>query len=172
MFELIDHKVKISPEMLNIPEYKDIWDRDKVKGKHKAFSELSYVFYVTDYKSPYKNYPEEERLQKVAADFCFKSLGENWKPDNKVKLAIMKYKELQTTPSLRYLDSVQNLLEKITNYFNGIQIDDDSLKTAVDSSDKANKIILALPKIREAVEKEISENSKIRGGGQVGMFED
>ena len=172
MFELIDYKVKISPAMLNVPEYKAIWERDKVKGKHKSFAELSYVYYVSDYKSAYINYPEEDRLEVVARDHCYRILGDKWSPDNKVKEAILKYRELQTTPSLRYLQSVEQQLDKIVRFFNGVQIDEDTIKTIVDSTDKANKIILSLPKIREAVKKEMSENSKIRGGGNIGMFED
>jgi hypothetical protein len=172
MFEVVDYVVQISPSALNIPEFKELWKRDKTKKKDKAHAELSYVYYIADYKSEYRNHPFDERREKIKLDFCDKALGEDWEPDAKVNAAIEKYEQMQITPSLRFLTSVQNQLDKITDFMNGTTIDDESIKVIVDSIDKANKIILALPKLKEAVKKEVSEAEKIRGGGEVGLYED
>jgi hypothetical protein len=172
MFDIIDNNIVISPAMLNVPEFKALWKRDKNRAKHNAYAELSFIYYVTDFKSPYRNYPAAERLEKVIREFCASRLGEDWKPDAKVHEARMKYEELQVTPSLRYLESVEGQIGKVTNFLNGTQVDEETIKTIVDSIDKFNKIVLGLPKLKDSVEKEISENTKIRGGGNVSMFED
>lgn len=171
MFDILDGEITVSTEILNIPEFKSLWKRDKDRNKRLAFAELSYVYYMIDFKSPYRNYPIDERRNKIIEDFISKKYDE-WKPDTEVNLAIKKYEELHTTPSLRYLESVEGQLDKITNFLNGTTIDEEVIRTVVDSIDKANKIILGLPKLKEAVQKEVSEKSKIRGGGEISMFED
>jgi hypothetical protein len=172
MFEVIDYVVKINPSSLNIPEFKEIWKRDKSRSKNTAYAELSYVYYVCDYKSEYRNYPYEDRIDKVFEDHCRNQIGEDWKPDAKVKAAMEKYEQMQVTPSLRFLSSVEKQLDGISNFLNGTIADEETIKTIVDSIDKANKIILQLPKLKEAVKKEVSESTKIRGGGEIGMYED
>jgi hypothetical protein len=172
MFDIIDETVAISPPMLNVPEFKALWRRDKNRNKKEAYSELCYIYYITDFKSPYRTYPKKEREQRVLTEFCYNVLGEDWKPDEKVIAAKKKYEELQVTPSLRYLESVEGVIAKITQFLDKTNIDEDTLKTIVDSIEKANKITLGLPKLKEAIEKEISENTKIRGGGDTGLFEE
>jgi hypothetical protein len=172
MFDLIDNVVSISPAMLNVPEFKALWKRDRNRNKKVAHAELSYIYYITDFKSPYRTYPKVQRKSKVINEYCHKAAGEDWEPDDKVEIALRKYEELQVTPSLRYLDSVEGIIHKITKFLDETTVDEDTLKTIVDSIDKANKIALGLPKLKDAVEKEISENSKIRGGGETSLFED
>jgi hypothetical protein len=171
MFDIIDGEIDVSPAILNIPEFKVLWKRDKDRYKKLAFAELSYIYYMVDFKSPYRTYSKDERHERIVNDFISKRFDE-WSPDKEVKLAILKYEELHTTPSLRYLEAVEGQLDKITNFLNGTTIDEDVIRTVVDSVDKANKIILGLPKLKEAVQKEIAEKSKIRGGGELSMFED
>jgi hypothetical protein len=173
MFEVVDYVVQVSPSSLNIPEFKAIWRRDKNRRKKNAHSELSYVYYMCDYKSEYRNYPEDERAQKVFQDHCLKQLGEKWTPDGNIIEAMNKYIELQVTPSMSYLNSVEGIIHKVKSFLNGVDnIDEDTMKTILDSIDKANKIVLSLPKIKESVEKEVSEKDKIRGGGEIGIYED
>lgn len=172
MFDLIEHKIVISPSALNIPEFKDLWRRDKKRSKVDAFSELSYVYYMVDFKSEYRNYPESKREDKIKEAFCKATLGEKWKPDQKVINAIRKYSEMQQTASLRYLIAVEGQLDEITNFLNtGEPISDDNIKDRVAAMDKANKILLDLPKLKESVKKDISQTSKIRGGGDIGLYE-
>ena len=36
LFDLKNRQVTFAPQALMIPEFKDLWDRDKSKGKEKA----------------------------------------------------------------------------------------------------------------------------------------
>ena len=172
MFDILEGDIIIAPALLNITEFKVLYKRDKDRKKRVAFAELSYIYYLIDFKSPYRSYPAEERKDRIAIEYCDKALGDKWKADDKVKDAIRKYEELHVTPSLRYLESVEGQIGKVTNFLNGTLIDEETIKTIVDSIDKFNKIVLGLPKLKEAVQKEVSENSKIRGGGSTNLFED
>jgi hypothetical protein len=177
MFDLVDFKIEIAASALNIPEFKAIWKRDKKRAKTDAYAELCYVFFMCDYKSEYRNYPEKEREQKIIEDFCAAKLTDKWKPDAKVKAAMARYTEMQETPSLRYLKSQEDMIEKITSYMNRVESedfdDDDKLLTiVVNNSEKCNKIVAALPKLKESIQKEVAETSSIRGGGEKGYMED
>lgn len=177
MFDLIDNQITISPSALNIPEFKKIWDRDKKKNKLDAHSELCYIYYMCDYKSEYRNYPESQREKKIKADFITNRMGEDWEPDQDIIKAIIKYKELQETPSLRFLKSQQRLIDVITDYMNSIESvdfkdDEKLLATLTQSQERCNKIISSLPKLKESVSKEVSETAHLRGGGQIGYMEE
>lgn len=172
MFELIDYVVKINPSSLNIPEFKEIWKRDKKRNKADAHAELSYVYYMSDFQSEYRNYPYDEREDKVKEDFCKKALGEDWKPDMKVLYAIEKYEKMQITPSLRFLGFVETEIDKMRDFLNSLEMSEDNIKLKIDSMDKITKYITQLPKLKESVKKEVSESTKIRGGGDVGLYED
>ena len=67
LFDLKARIVVVSPEALLIPEFKDLWDRDKSKDKLKAHRELSYVYFISDYKSPYRSSLTEDKLHGVVA---------------------------------------------------------------------------------------------------------
>ena len=49
------NKLLLLPEVINIPEFKDVYDRDESKSKYKAYSEFCYIYYVHSYASPYSN---------------------------------------------------------------------------------------------------------------------
>ena len=169
----IEHnRVAVSPEALTIKAFKDIWERDNSRNKDVAVAELSFVFYTTDYKSVYLAYDADAREQKVIADVIFKK---NWKPDTLVKEAQKKYAELQQTPSMALLKDAEIALDKIRYYFRNIDIvqdvDGSLTKTLIANIEKLGGVIKGLNMLRELVDKEITENKRLRGAGTLGMRE-
>ena len=169
----IEHnRVAVSPEALTIKGFKDIWERDNSRNKDVAVAELSFVFYTTDYKSVYLAYDADAREQKVIADVIFKK---NWKPDTLVKEAQKKYAELQQTPSMALLKDAEIALDKIRYYFRNIDIvqdvDGSLTKTLIANIEKLGGVIKGLNMLRELVDKEITENKRLRGSGTLGMRE-
>src|SRR5690606_23842256 len=66
MFDLINGKVQIDPDLMSYPQFKRIWDRDLNEDKHEAFAYFSYMFHYYNPKSPiHKGYPESVRREKV-----------------------------------------------------------------------------------------------------------
>ena len=70
LFDIDKGRVQINPTALWIPEFKKIWNRDKTVEKVKASNEISYIVFMHDFMSPYRDYSEVDREQKVLAD-CF-----------------------------------------------------------------------------------------------------
>jgi hypothetical protein len=160
--------------MLLIPEFKKIWDRDAGKGKTRANSELAYVYFVGDYKSEYNIYGIEKRLY-VAREVMKDEL---YVPDDLVNAAIDKYIKLQETSSMRYLRSVRETTDSLMQYYDKLRFHsgtDDAQTYDPSSVTKALKDVESIIEKLEKWEKKVygeEEQMSIRGGGQVGLFED
>ncbi len=113
IFKVEDHVLELDRDELRlIPEFKEILVRDKVKKgsttftieKALAYKEFKYIYFMCDYKSPYVNYPDIERSRASIKD---SDLEPRYVPDDDVIRAMIKYKELQETPSIKILNSLQ-----------------------------------------------------------------
>lgn len=171
MFELKGSKVTVKPEILLIPEFKMIWDRDKSAGKDMAINEFSFIYFVSDYKSVYRNhYNNDELLEKVKNDVVRDA---KWKIDRYVVAAITKYKELQETKSMKALNTAEKALEKIQIYIDNMEftVEVDPLKAMKfvnDFTKDLSKVITSIQQTRELVEKEIVQKKhQTRGAGEL-----
>ncbi len=165
LFNLQNNIVQIDPDSLSIPQMKAIWDRDKNKNKETAYQELSYVYFLSDYKSPYNVYPEEVRADEIQKDFIRNT---KWKPDELVVLAVKKYKELQETPAIKLLNAARGAVVKVTKYLLVKDMDDRNYSKELE---KVGKIIDSLDRLEDKVKKDIKINEKIRGGGEIASRE-
>lgn len=145
MFKLDkNNRIIVDPDLLPIPEFNTIWEADKSKTKEKAIRELQFVYYIADFKSPYrKSYRDEEIYTIVKRDFIGDS---NWKIPDRVEKAINKYKELQETKILKFLYKAENALEQIETYFDTFDINN------LDSENQADAINKLLRNLREVDE--------------------
>jgi len=176
LFEVINNQPQITTEILLVPEFKKIWDKDKSKDKSKAFKELSYIYFSTDYKSLYLAYDPEVREERLLLDF----IGDiKWKPDADIKTAIEKYKDLQKTPSIGFLEDAMMAVDATRKYFRGVdytQLDDSGrpiykIKEVTDALKNCEGIINTLDKLRDKVAKEQQLGTRARGGGTGGLLE-
>lgn len=177
LFQLKNHELFISPEALAIDAFSAIWKRDKSKDKNKAYKELAFVFYMEDYRTVYNQYIGKEREEIIKTDL---KLPKEWEPDEKVKLALDKYRELNTTMSMELLEDALFGVNKLREYFKGV----DFLEVTKDgrmAHDPAKfkgvlkdlpEIVKSLKKLREEIRQELDEDAGVRGQVQKGMFED
>lgn len=170
MFDLSKNQIVVRPEVLNIPEFKAIWKRDKDRFKKNAFKKFEYIYYLADYKSPYANYPESERLKRIKEDF---DIGEKELEDAYVTAALEKYRELQFTPTRDLLSAAEEAARALAGDLRKIarSVDPDKAEYIVKTLEKIGKIMTSLDTLKRKVDQETSEIG-IRGGGEVGMFED
>ncbi len=176
LFELNHQTPSITTEALLIPEFKKLWDRDKSKDKSKAFNELSYIYFATDYKSLYLTYDDDYRLEKLGQDFM---KDPKFKPDKDMISAMDKYKELQKTPSMSFLEDARNAVSSIRKYFRGIDWTERDqsgkatykIKEVTSALKDCEGILTTLDKLTEKVAKEQSLNGRARGGSTGGLLE-
>lgn len=179
IFKFVNNKLVISPEDILIPEVNKIWERDKSKDKEVAKQELTYIYLISDWNSIYRNYPESHKDTIIKKDFI---KIPNWNPDQYVKDAIKRLEEHQnqSSSSMRLLKSTKNAVEKLSEYFNGIDFNERDEKgqpvykvnEVTRAMESSGKVLQALETLTEKVEKERSmSNSKIIGGGSISKYE-
>ncbi len=170
IFRLINNKIEISPEILLIKEFKDIWDNDKDKGKVNAYNEFKYVYLTSDANSAYYNFPDDKRKSFVSLE-CFGK--DKWKEPKEVTTAIDKYKELTETSLQRLLKSVQNKIDDAADFLNRTKYTAETQRSINDTVKNLAGFVDQEEKLKGAIEKEKgSSGKKRRGGRDTNLFED
>lgn len=185
LFREESFKVVVDTELKLIPEFKALLTRDRTKDKKEALKEFSYIYFIHDHKSPYYIYPEDERRLRVSTDT---GLGKDYKPDEKVQAAVAKYLELSKTPTLKSLTSIREglltssrLIDSLRERIDAALADPDledidpvvrSVTRMLEISEKLPKAIENITTLEEKVRKEESNDTRIKGGGKKGLFED
>ncbi len=177
LFDIQAGKITISEESLAIPPFKVLWDRDKTKTKDRATREISFVAFLCDYKSPYfEAYPEDQRLKVLKGDF----LGdEDYELDELLENAIERYKEFRETTNTRLLRAGKFAADQLTDWFFGVNLNKKDREgrfeyTASDVSRNLKEIggiVKSLDMLERQVQKEQLEQSRARGGSEIGDYE-
>ena len=180
--------VRVSPELRTIKEFRDLIAEDKDREKRNATKWFAYIYHMLDFKSPYQTYADKERkvrvLEAVDLDPAFKMTA-------RMKAAYNKYQDLQATPATRTLKTTREALlasergiramnRKIDEMLAMSDEDDlaDGVTEAVkliekliDISSKLPAVVKTVSDLEESVKKEQSADTRLRGGGELGMFE-
>lgn len=175
-----------TPEALLIPEFRALWTRDGKRHKTVAVEDLAYVYFMMDWQSPYHAYPPEERGAQIKKAVIL--TRPRWREDEEVKAAMVKYDELQMTPTLRFLRAIVHALEEMIQYFENVNFDpnkkiDDGkggekkapvsdIKKVMESIAKAAGTLNTIKELTDRVKAEQDAVEKIRGGGSAGKYED
>jgi len=173
MFILKGSEVIIEPKMLFIPEFSEIWKRDKSTKKSFAKKEFAYIYFMADYQSEYNSYGLEKE-QYIRTDI----IGDKkYKPDKVVLAAIGKYEKMQETYSMRYLRAARKTIDSLIKYYEDLQYkpSDDAQGYDPTIVIKAMKEIEIIVEKIEKWERKVQteeDHMEIRGGGMIGVFED
>jgi hypothetical protein len=171
LIQLQHNKPIPEPECLTIKAFAKIYDRDRTKGKEVAIQELAYIYFMADYTSIYHAYEPELRDEKIIEDTI--SI-EGWKPDDDIKEAILKYKELQETPTMGLLRDAKTAIDKIRSYLRNVDIRLDKTgkisQTLISNIKSLGDLVKGLNTLEDQVKKELSD-VRIRGGIEAGERE-
>jgi len=176
LFDLKNGNIILNPDSLVLPGFREIWKKDKTKGKDKATREISYVYFMCDYNSPYSVYPIHKRRDVICKDFMQDA---KWKETPEVSEAISRYKDFQETHTMRLMRAAKGAADKLAGYFEAIdflKVDDNGkpVYTAKDVAynlEKVGHIVDSLDKLEVRIKKEVKSESRVRGGGDIGMYE-
>lgn len=169
LFTVENHQIIVEPEILIIPEFNKLYKRDRSKNKTSCMAEFAYIFHTCDWSSPYRNYTDTaERKQKVAASFI---KDDKWKEDAEIKAAIDKYEELSKTPLMGLLEDSYHLVDVLRKYFRSANAATVDSSRAMDNLQKLSKVVESMKALEQAVAKEKSESSKVRGNKNIAYDE-
>lgn len=178
LFEIDNqNNIIIAPELRIIPSFWNIIKRDRSVNHHIAMKELAFVYYYCDYKSDCILFEDPFKTDECK---ILANLPNEWRIDKDIKDCIETYMKYQESDAVRLLKAARVGVKKLGEFFETVDLTDINDKGAVihKPSDIANNIkilgpvISSLKELEEQVKLEISGDSKIRGGGKKGLFED
>lgn len=183
LFEIDEaFQVQLNKEwIMLIPEFKELLLRDKgsegdYRGtkKYRARKEFAYIYFMTDFHSPIRDYPDEDKEKEA-----LRYVGLDKKDiDDKILKALehYQYMQYQNAPSLRTLEAVKSGQEAMDDWFRNVDFSIvDKMGRARYTAKDYQENIKNLPKTRAAikefermVEEELRENTGIRGKAKLG----
>jgi hypothetical protein len=175
LFDIVDTEIVLNPNVVAIPALKKIWDKDKTKGKDNAKKVLTYITFMSDFNSPYRDIAADKKEETVRLD-VFKD--EKWFPTSEVHEAIEKYKELQETRHSKMLEALRHTEEEITYYFRNISLKDTddlgkpkhNINEIVRNMKEVGGVIKSISILERQVETELQDN-KVQGESEIGPYE-
>ena len=176
------------PEVLLLREFNALWDKERNKCKDdptgqkrkRAWRELKYIYLMIDWLSPYSQYDEQERHQECLQDA--EITEEEW-ADPTFRTACRKYREIQeSSKTLKFIKSAQGVVDKITDYFNDLDLSERDPQTnkpiyktkdVIAEMQNASSVVDELKNLEIMYKKEMQAvNTSIRGDAELGAFDD
>ena len=177
LFKYEGYNLSISEEAIALKPFRDIWNRDKSKSKERAISDLAFIYFYADPRSDF-NYitSDEDRMAKIIKS---EGLPSDWRPDKKILEAIEFYKTFKPTAAL-LLEDTRYAVDKLRRLLREIDLNavDDhgkpiyTLNTITSTIKQIPSLIKDLNEAEHALNKEIMQDSKIRGSQEKSMYED
>lgn len=187
LFDNANNKVIINePEVLLIKEFAALWtnERNKTKEdpkgiyKSRAYRELTYIWLMIDWASPYSDYAEQDRHQACLQDA---NLSEDEWADPVFRAACRKYRDMQNeSRALKLIKAAQGVVDKITDYFDTIDLSERDLITGrpiwktndvMKEMQSVSKVVDELKSLEYMYKKEQEEETGVRGEGDIGHFD-
>lgn len=177
LFKYEGYNLTISEEAYMLKPFKDIWKRDKSKGKDKALQELAYIYFMEDSRSDYQIYVDkEERSKQVKLG---EGIPESWKPDKMVTDAQEFYAGFKSEAAL-LLEDIRVAITKLREFIKTIDlsaVDDKgkpiyTLNTYTATIKQIPELITSLDEAEKSIHKEAVMSDKVRGSVEKAMFED
>ena len=158
VIEVYDKKVIINDAILNVPEFKALYEKSGVEP-------FQFLWALFDPESPYMNYTEDEREDKVAIDF---PINQN---DPLFLKAYRKCQDMYTSPIRRLLRGAKASIESLALYLETTSIEhgkDGNLSQVIMAQKSLPQIIKSFQATEEAYKNEVQ---KSRGYVQIGFDE-
>ena len=144
--------------------------------KELSTSELAFVYFMVDHKSPFSVYEWDQRLIEVKNSIFEEK--KKWTPSSKVLTACDKYDKLIETSAVRLLKAARTSIVKLEKYFRDIDLHlmDDHGKPIFHAKDlianvaNMGKVVDGLSRLEEIVKKEEQAANTNRGGVEVNKY--
>lgn len=171
------YKVTIDPEILILKPFRDLWKRDKTKGKERALLEIAFIYFMMDPRSDYQYITDKEQRKQAVKEG--EGLPEKWEPDKTVITAMKFYNSFKSTSAL-LLEDTRYAVDKLRKLLRDIdlaQTDDRgkpiyTLNTITATIKQVPSLVKDLDDAEKAIAKESIITGKMRGQGEKTIFED
>lgn len=167
-----DFQIKVADEALLVKPIRKLFHQDRSQGKEQFYKQMSVLFFVY---SPASNYSyiidEKERFKEV----CEQEGISDFKMSPDFKAAVEIYRKLNQTPESLLLESTYRFIDKSRKTLDELdysEIDDakekvNTMKTGMSIVALIPKLMTDLSKAKKAVEKELEEQTAVRGNQEL-----
>jgi len=183
LFTVESKVVSPTTQVLLIPPFKEIWERDTTKDKRYAIEDFSYIEFMASIQksNPYSGYAEHQRPEKIIKDIITR---EDWDQEDPLLIqGIAKLKEFQAEASVtyNYYMAAKSAAEKMQQFFIGFSMSDVNLRTGApifkpkditSALNDTSRVLENLNTLREKVDNEVFEEIKNKGQKIVSPFAD
>jgi hypothetical protein len=158
-----------------------IYEKGDADGRKKAIAtkELAFIYWFCDPRSSYVESYQDLQLREEKVKILL-DLPSNWKAVDVIKEAISFYlEEIENDFDVKYLAANINATENTMKYLE--QVDYTKLDSkgnlmykpteVVKTIKEAGGVLESLKILREKAFRRVSMSIKVRGGGEIGMFE-
>ncbi len=117
LYDELEKQIKINePGLLFVKEFEKLFKRDNINNyKERTFKEFKYIYLMLDWRSPYADYPEQDRHKQAREDSFLTE--EEWQ-DLDFRAACRKYKELQESAlEWKLLQAAKKVVNEFIIYF-------------------------------------------------------
>lgn len=177
LFKYEGYNLTISDEAFLLKPFKDLWKRDKSKGKEKALQELGYIYMMEDPRSDYQAYVDKEvRAEQVKLG---EGLPSDWKPDKLVLDAQEFYASFKTESAL-LLEDIRVAITKLREFIKTIDLNavDDkgkpiyTLNTYTATIKQIPELITSLDEAEKTIARDLAQSDRVRGSAEKSIYED
>lgn len=181
LFKIEGKLVVPTEEALLIPPFKDIWERDKNKGKEVAMKEFSFIEFMVSKlaTNPYKGYSDDVRAQVIIKEI-FKE-EKTWSPDKLVTEGIERFEKFQKDASPTYSLYISAIKSKNTleKFLTTVDLSKINFKTGnpvykpkelTSAMLDLDKITASLSALQKKVEEELFDAIKTKGQKEISPF--
>ena len=182
LFSVEGKIVQPNTETLLVSPFKEIWARDKSKGKENALEEFTYIEFMTSMlkSNPYKGYAPEVKEEVIKKAVITQ---DGWTPDNLIHQGIRYIFDLQKdgSPTFTLYLSALMAKDKLEKFFRTVDLDERSPKTGLpiykpkelsSAMLDFDKITASLAALAKKVEEELFDSIKTRGAKEISPFAD
>lgn len=169
-----------TPEILLVPEFKKIWDLDKSEDKSKAFEVFTYAYLMEDFRSPFRNYTDEERHQEAKNASGLRQRKIEAKTTERL---LSRYRELmEQNKILSMISSMYKSLDKLKVYFETINFEEKvesgarkgthlySPTELIKVIKEAKFLMETIKHLEEQAREELAEDTVTKGGHEIGWI--
>lgn len=179
-FDIDKNKVSLdTPELLLVKEFAALLNKKHYKNdKELPHKEFAFIYLMWDWKSPYSESNEEDRLEEVLRDV---ELTKEQVNHPLVVAASKKYTEfLESNITYRLLKSVQYSLNQLEMYYRTISFTERGINDKLLNDPTAfmkqvgelDNLRQGLADLEKRFKKEILDDSdKVRGNTELGLFD-
>ena len=156
-------------DIVNVDDSLYAIEEFRVLVEELGIKAMLWVALVCDYDSPYRHFVERERVKSVSKAVFDKY---EWKgvKNEKIAVAIKKYKELQFDPLDAQLVAFNEKIDEYTKLMRNVEINEDNAESMQKIMIGIEKVLNTRQKLLDAIERR-GERKKIKGEAKMSYLE-